>query len=335
MTVLLAALAGPALAQDGAFACPALVDPVIRLDHGSRYTATDKSRSAFDTASNAEVNAQLKPVDDFVSDMSAAANASRAGSDAAAACVVAGLAAWAEAGALQQMDTPNASMSVPSRLAGLAMAWAQVKPRVAPGPEVDLIETWFAGLATSAMTFFDTEAPPKSARNNLRAWAALAAAQVGLIRQDKVMTDWADASVQLVACGAAPDGSLTVEMGRKELALHYQMHAVTALVTTAALLQTDGRALFEACDRSLHRMVRFSVAAFADPGAVTKLAGVKQSYFDGSDDLQGFELAWATPYLALFLAPDLAALVEPFGALTNSKLGGDQAVVWQTGLQGS
>ena len=45
-----------------------------QLDYGSRYTATDQSRSSFDDASNAEVNAQLKPVDAFVTDMTVAAN---------------------------------------------------------------------------------------------------------------------------------------------------------------------------------------------------------------------------------------------------------------------
>lgn len=323
----------PAQAQDvpKPFVCPAIAAPVIRLDHGSRYKSKDKSHSSFDKVSNADVNAQLKPVDDFVTGMILAANEALSTSDPKATdCVVAGLAAWAKAGALGDMGSVNASLSVPSRVAGLAYAWAEVKPLVAKGSDSDLIEAWLSGLATSTMTFFDTDAPGNSDKNNLRAWAGLAVARVGLTLQDKAMTDWADASVQLVACSADADGSLPLEMARKDLALHYQLHALTALVATAVLLQQDGHALFEACGGSLHRSIRFTVHAFADPALVTKLAGATQSYFDGSDKLEGFELAWAPAYLATFYDPAVAAFVAPYKDLANSKLGGLQSLLWKT-----
>lgn len=66
------------------------------------------------------------------------------------------------------------------------------------------------------------------------------------------------------------------------------------------LLERDGHALFAAFGGSLHRSIRFAIEAFADPTLVTKLDGNKQSYFDGSDKLQGFELAWAAGYMATF-----------------------------------
>ncbi len=56
---------------------PAL-PPVILLDHGSRYSADDTSRSEFDEAANSDVNAQLKPVDDLIVDLAKLANKARA-----------------------------------------------------------------------------------------------------------------------------------------------------------------------------------------------------------------------------------------------------------------
>lgn len=328
---VLAAL--PAQSQDtiAPWECPALAPPVIRLDHGSRYTSGDKTHSSFDDASNADVNAQLKPLDTFITTMILAANAALTTADPKAVdCVQTGLAAWAKAGALGELGTLNAKLSAPSRLAGLAYAWDEVKPMAGETPDALVIEAWLAGLARTTMTFFDTEAPPNSQKNNLRAWAALAVARVGLTLQDQAMIDWADASVQLVACTANPDGSLPLEMARKRLALHYQLHALTALVPTAVLLQREGHSLFQACGGSLHRSIRFARTAFDDPTEVTRLAKAKQSYFDGSEKLKGFELAWSSAYLATFYAPDLAAFVAPYGDLTNSKLGGVQALVWQT-----
>ena len=328
--MLVCALWPASFAQASSFVCPVLADPIIRLDYGSRYASSDKSRSSFDSESNAQVNAQLKPVDEFITSMILAANTALLTADsAAAACVKAGLLVWAKAGALAQLESLNANLSVTSRLSGLAFAWDEVKPMSMADADSALIETWLAGMARSSMAFFDTDAPPKSQKNNLRAWAALAVARVGLTLGDPAMITWADASLRLVICTANPDGSLPLEMARKGLALHYQLHALTALVPAAVLLEPTGHALFAACDGSLHRSIDFTVAAFADPTSVTRLAKSKQSYFDGSDTVQGFELAWAAPYLATFPDPDLAKFIAPYGALANSKIGGLQSLLWQ------
>ena len=117
-------------------------------------------------------------------------------------------------------------------------------------------------------------------------------------------------------------------MARKGLALHYQLHAVTPLVVTAALLQERGHDLFQTCDRAIHRSVNFVLAAFDDPKLVESMTGHPQSYFDGTEKLRNFELAWAPAYLSVFYAPRLSAFVEEFGALGNSKIGGRQSLLW-------
>lgn len=327
--LLIGALGSALPATASPFVCADLADPIIRLDYGSRYTSTDKSRSSYDNASNAEVNAQLKPVDDFITLMIRAANAALLTSDIVPAqCVKAGLLVWAKAGALQQLDSLNANLSMPSRVAGLGFAWDQVKPILEPDADSAVIEAWLGGMARTSMAFFDTDAPPKSQKNNLRAWAALGVARVGLTLGDQQMIDWADASLRLVICTADPDGSLPLEMARKGLALHYQMHALTALVPAAVLMQQEGYDIFAACDGSLHRSIRFTWMAFDDPSEVTRLAQSEQSYFDGSDKLQAFEVAWAAPYLATFPDPDLAQFIAPYGVLANSKIGGLQGLLW-------
>ncbi|MDP3342283.1 alginate lyase family protein [Frigidibacter sp.] len=314
-----------------AYVCKPIPDPVVTLDHGSRYIAKDKSRSEFDSASNADVNAQLKPVDDFISTLASAANhaaSSETDQLVAAECVLAGLAAWAEADALSELGTMNAQLSAPSRVAGLAFAFAQVQPLLPASDDKARVEHWLAARALATMDYFDTEAPKNASRNNLRAWAALAVARVGLTVGDQAMIDWADASVQVMVCSAAEDGSLPLEMARKDLALHYQLHAVAPLVVTAALLQPEGHDLFSACDGALHRLVDFVLAAFDDPSLVEGITGHEQSYFNGKEDLRGFEMAWADAYLSLFENPELAKFTEQFVPLGNSKLGGEQSLIW-------
>lgn len=317
--------------SEAEFSCPSLIAPVVSLDHGSRYTSGDKSRSALDDTSNAQVDAQLGPVDDFITDMILAANAAKtAPDDLALTCAESGLMAWAKAGALQDIGSLNASLSVPGRVAGLAYAWVQIKPMVQDPASADVIEPWLAGLARATMAFFDTQAPPMSAQNNLRAWAGLSAALVGTAIGDTPMTDWAAASATLVACQALPDGSLPHEMSRKHLALHYQLHALSALVTTAAIL--PAYKLFDACGGSLHRSVDFAVTAFDNPAAVTARAGVAQSYFTGAETLRGFEIAWAAAYQSLYPSPKIATFAAQFEVLANSKLGGLQSLLWGGGI---
>lgn len=333
--VALSLVAGlPVRAEEPApdpFVCAATPDPVVSLDHGSRYEAKDDSRSGLDEASNKEVNAQLKPVDDFVTDLALAANRAVSAKEdrpEAVACVLSGLAVWAKADALSKLESMNAQLSAPSRIAGLAFAYAQVQPFLEPSEDRTLVEGWLTQRAEATMAYFDTDAPKNASRNNLRAWAALAVARVGLTVENAKMIEWADASVRLVVCQAAPDGSLPLEMARRELALHYQLHALTPIVVTAALLQPSGHDLFLACDGAIHRMVGFVLAAFDDPEMVAGLAGEPQSYFNGSEELRGFELAWAEAYLSLFDAPKLVEFVTTFGALGNSKLGGRQELLW-------
>lgn len=328
---LCATAAQPQSAEPDAFVCKSVPEPVVSLDHGSRYVADDKSRSDFDDASNNDVNAQLEPVDNFISDLAVAANravSTPADRTAATDCVLSGLAVWAGADALSDLATMNAQLSAPARVAGFAFAYAQVEPFLAGSKDKQVVETWLSARARTTMTYFDTDAPKNASRNNLRAWAGLAVARIGLTVGDTAMKDWADASVRLVACQAAADGSLPLEMARRELALHYQLHAVTPLVVAAALLQADGRTLFNACDRAIHRTVDFVLDGFENAALVETLTGYPQSYFNGTEKLRGFELAWAPAYLSVFHAPRLAAFVEGYGALGNSKIGGRQSLLW-------
>lgn len=324
----------PAMSDEAAlepFICATPIAPVISLDHGSRYRAEDKSRSDFDEASNDDVNSQLKPVDDFVGELALSANravSTPADRTAAADCVLSGLTVWAQADALSDLSTMNAQLSAPSRIAGLAFAYAQIQAYLDPSEEKALVEAWLTRRAHATMEYFDTDAPKNAARNNLRAWAGLAVARIGLTVGDEALIDWADATVRLVACQADQDGSLPLEMARKGLALHYQLHAVTPLVVSAALLQQRGHDLFLMCDRAIPRAVDFVLAGFDDPKLVERMTGHPQSYFDGTEELRGFELAWAQAYLSVFYAPRLTHFVASFGTLGNSKIGGRQSLLW-------
>jgi poly(beta-D-mannuronate) lyase len=327
MLLMTSATAGPALA-----ACGSEIEPVISLDHGSRYQVDSKTRSDIDEVSNDEVNEALEPIDDFIREIVASANDAAEGNGdpfKTANCVVSAIYRWAKADALSELDTVNANLSAPSRIGGIAFAYAQVAPMSEMTKEKAEIESWLGERARAAIAFFDTEAPPKASRNNLRAWAALAVARIGLTLEDEVLLHWAAYSTALVACSADEDGSLPLEMGRGKYALHYQLHAVAALIPTAALLEEAGMDIFTVCDNALQRAARFAVEGLTDRELVEAKTGNEQTYFNGTEKVESFELAWAEAYLSRFNDPEVAAYVDPFRPLSHSKLGGLQSLVWK------
>jgi poly(beta-D-mannuronate) lyase len=317
-------------ANDACFEVP---EPVVSLSYGSRYTDESEDRSDIDEQSNAEVNEALDPVDEFIVELTSHANAALesegAEAEAEARCVIAALDQWAQGDALSELGSMNANLSVPSRVAGLAMAYWQASRVVEPDPERgERIDGWLRERMTHSMNWFDGEAPPKASRNNLRAWAGFAAAAVGETTNDDLLRSWGAYSLLTVACQADEAGALPLEMARGPRAMHYQLHAVAPLVVGATLLDDDGYDLFSQCDGAINRVAGFVPAAFEDEALVTDRAGEAQTLFNGEDEVQGFELAWAEAYLSLFDAPEVEAFVESYRPLGNSKLGGSQSVLW-------
>lgn len=335
LVIALAVLPAPLLAQgaEGPEECFDVLEPMISLSYGSRYTDESQDRSDIDAEANAAVNAALGPLDDFIVDLTVAANrALEGGEDAAtsADCVVDAIAVWAEADALSDLRSMNAQISSPSRIGGMAFAWHQASA-IATNLDADtrtMVEAWFNRRGHAMSAYFDEEAPPNASRNNLRAWAGLAAAAVAEATGDTGLADWAADTVELVACQADADGALPLEMGRGPRALHYQVHAVGPLVVTAAMLHGERPDLFDLCDGAIHRIVSFLPTAFADLTIAERIAGERQTYQTGEDDLRGFELAWAEAYLSLFDDPEIATFVEDHRPLRNSKLGGNQSLLW-------
>ena len=320
------------IAKPEPYACFASIPPVAKLAFPSRYAVDSKSRSDFDEKANAEVDAALKPVDDFIVKLAVEANNSLTSPDAtallAADCVVDRIHEWAAADALSALESDGAQLSIPSRVAAIAIAYAQVLPKATVNDRQAIIEAWLRTRVQASMTFFDTKSPPRASSNNLRAWAGLGAAQVGLILGDADMIGWAIASAQRVACTASVDGSLPNEMFRRKLALHYQIHAVGPLVFTAALLKDKDPTLLQFCNGAIVRAAQFAVAGAKDPKIVEAITGVKQSFDPDPANLKAYEFAWITAFLSQVEDPDIKAFALNFDVLSNSKLGGNQSLLW-------
>ena len=312
--------------------CPPAPEPIVTLSFESRYEATDESRSDIDPEAEAEAEAAVAPIDDFLRDLVRDANAVvRDDDDADADCVLARIAEWADAGALTDLQSPTARLTIGARIAGFALVMRQILPAVTDADAVQRINDWLTDLMTAQTAFWEDEAPPGARNGNLRAWAALAGAAVSDLTDDPILRDWAAASVTHVLCTVSPDGSIPQEMTRGHLALGYQLHAIAPLVLAAVLLDEQESPVHESCDGALGRSVLFTAMDIHSGAATEAITGEVQSFFDGSDKIEDFHLAWIEAYLRLPDMPgqsDLDRLAEERRPLSYSKLGGNQTLLW-------
>ncbi len=327
--VVLAALTGlPALA------CDAPPEPVGALSYGSRYTDDSNSRSEIDEDGEAEAEAALKPIDDFLRDLTERANNVLRTEEgrAAADCIVQQLAVWSRADAMGDLRSKTAGLTIGSRIAGFALVMLQVAPQSGRADDLADINRWLGSLVNAQMTFWEDEAPRGARQGNLRAWATLAASATARLTGDANMRAWASWSVNYLLCKADPDGSLPQEMKRGKLALKYQLHAIAPLVVSTLLLEQDDVAVKAACNGALGRIVNFALDDLETGAATAEITGKDQSFFTGSDTLEGFHLAWVVPYAMLEASMSndrITALADRYGPLNYSKLGGNQKLLWQ------
>ncbi|WP_068115973.1 alginate lyase family protein [Tropicimonas marinistellae] len=323
----LGAFAGDAAAASEM--CRVRADPVVTLGFASRYKEDSESRSDIDPKGNAEVNAALKPVDDFIRDLSTEANQIliRPKSADRADCLVAELRRWADAGALGDLQTFTAQISVGGRFAGISLAYLQVRDTATRPQDVAAVDRWLGQAAREELRFWAEDATPGAQKGNLRAWSSLGVIATGIATGDGELVAQAAEVVEMLMCTATPDGGLPQEMRRGKYALHYQLHAIAPLVLSVSLLRTQDLDLSDACDAALHRIVEFAVSDL-DTGARSEAySGRQQSYFDGTETLRPHELAWADLYFTMSESAELERRVAPIRPLKNSKLGGNQDIL--------
>jgi poly(beta-D-mannuronate) lyase len=331
-------LASPVASQESEpaepFACASAPEPVVSLSIGSRYERNSETRSEISEESNEDVNEALKPVEDFINDLSAMANTAylnKADAKVEADCVMTWLHAWAQGNALTELNSLNARLAVAPRLSGFALAFLQVRDIATPDPVRDATTiAWFQQHADQVMEFFETEAGPLASRNNLRAWAGLATAAIGNITGDLETTQWARESYKLLVCGAEESGALPAEMERGERALHYQLHALAPLTVSIGILDPNKEAEEELCSAKLQKIAQFTIEGVENPEIVAELVGDEQ-VFSGDDEseLASYQLAWAEPYLARYPFEALATYIEPLRPLKYSKLGGNLTEIYR------
>jgi poly(beta-D-mannuronate) lyase len=237
-----------------------------------------------------------------------------------APCAVAWLQTWAAGEAwLGDMVTQQAEYQRKFDLAGIALAYVKLKPHATPAQRA-VIEPWLQRWAATARSFFDS---PARKRNNHWYWLGLSIMAASIATDDPALWSQAEGIYMDAMRDIRTDGSLLMELERRELALFYHVFATMPLVIMAEIASRRGLDWYVLGDGALHRLVKLSATGLASPASFEVLAGRVQAQPVNA------RAGWLLPYQTRF--PDrLRGLVLPDVPTKHRWLGGDVGLLFRT-----
>jgi poly(beta-D-mannuronate) lyase len=297
----------------GASACPPIPAPLRDITANGYYI--DAQHSIPDPALKAKDEAAVKPLEGFLAQVSAQADRTLAAQDqAAAACGLDWLSAWAQGSALLgQMSSSQAEYERKWLLCGLGLAYLKMKDEASPAQR-SAIEPWLESLADKVETFEDGQ----KHHNNHYYWAALAAGAVGLACHQEAHWQWARRGYLEALQAIGPDGSLPLEMARGRKALAYHNFALAPLVLLAELGRQKGEDWYGLQGGALGRLAALTIKGIADPSVFQAMSGKEQAELP-----KGSILGWAEFYSRRDPGLGAQALIDPKHVPVNPRLGGD------------
>jgi poly(beta-D-mannuronate) lyase len=271
----------------------------------------DTASSVADKAIIARNRAALTTLDDTLKAILAMADKGLTGDTEATKCAGHWLAVWAKGGAmLGHMSSQQAAVERKWRTAGMAVGYIKVRKAVDPA-ERAAIDAWMDDLADHVVA--DQGWPAR--RNNQVYWAGFAAGAVGTATGTVRHLDYSRRAYDAGMTDIRPDGTLAVELARRQQALEYHNYALAPLIMAAELAALRGEDWYDHQDGAIHRLVARVLSGLRDPKSFAALAN------EASVDVpRGGLLGWLAFYRLRF--PDRVD-GAPSGPFRENRLGGD------------
>ncbi len=313
---------------DAKYSCPQV--PTLPHDIVAYDYYSDSKHSIIDPTRHAAYAAASKPFGEVEgAAVRAADEYQHSGSSQAAACAAQIILQQAQADAMTGSMSSNQAYYVQNWAIGaLAVAWLKVRPAGPSAlgitsPQAAVLASWMKKVGGQVEDYFEGlhEKGASSGRNNHLYWAGFAAMSAGIAADDRKLYDWGVFTYKFGVDQIAPDGTLPLEMGRGQRALHYHIFALEPLVTMAELASANGGDLYAYSNSRLHLLVSRTVAGLADNKFFADRAGVPQ---DTPKDgvVSGSDIAWIVPYARRFPDPSITDLLNKVPIQPDRYLGG-------------
>ena len=318
----------PVALTDAKYDCPdvsTLPHDIVAFDYysDSKHSVIDPTRYAAYQAANRQFDSVEHAAE------GAADEFQNSGSRAAASCAAQILLAQAQANAMTGSMSSNQAYYVQNWTIGaLAVVWLKVRPagRCSLGlspTQTATLTSWMKTVAAQVEDYFQQqhEKSSGSGRNNHYYWAGFAVMAAGIASNDRGLYDWGVGTYKFGVDQIEPDGTLPLEMGRGQRALHYHLFALAPLVTMAELASANDEDLYAYDDSRLKLLVNVSVAGLADNHFFAEKSGVAQDTPKGGH-ISGFDISWIGPYARRFPSPAITAVLAHATIGSDRYLGG-------------
>lgn len=292
----------PAPPRAGTYACPAV--PPLQKDVVASSFYNDSKHSIIDPARLAVYTAARKPYLDTEKQIEKAADDyQRTGDREAAACVLQILDSEAAASAMLGSMSSNQAHYVQNwTLGALAVSWLKVRMAEPGTPEQrEAAIHWMRDVAGQTRDYFTMRhvKGTNDGTNNHYYWAGFAVMGAAVSSNDRTLYDWAIGTFEDVVSRVAPDGTLPLEMGRGQRALHYHLFALGPIVMLAEFGEANGQDLYAADHHAVERLADRTISGLQNNSYFNEKAGVTQDT-PAVSGLDSDDILWMVPYLHRF-----------------------------------
>jgi len=308
---------------DAPYTCPAA--PQLPHDFTTSSYYIDKHHSVIDPALKKKYQDSVAAIQDFSRVAVKAADAYQTtGSRGAAECVIGLLNSAAKQKILTgTMDGHQASYVQGWNLGSWAVAYLKVRGSgVAPGEQTKEIRDWLRKLAEDNRSYYEEKrrhSRPNDADNNHLYWAGFAISAAGIANDDRGLFNWGVDAYEQGVRDIQDDGTLPMEMGRGQMALHYHLYALAPLVMLAEFGEANGVDLYAERNYAIKRLVARCIGGLKDPSFFQQRAGVAQVT---TPQMEAWEIGWGQPYARRFPDPAVSALMAEAPRLNYTTWGG-------------
>jgi poly(beta-D-mannuronate) lyase len=274
----------------------------------------DIASSITDKVTVARDKAALVTLDHTLTTIVAMADKSLTGDRESAQCAGHWLAVWAKGGAmLGRMSSQQAAIERKWRTAGMAVGYIKIRDMIDPAERV-AIDAWMDELADRVVA--DQGWPAK--RNYQVYWTGFAAGAVGTATGTVRHLDFSRRAYDAGMTDIRPDGTLAMELARRQRALENHNNALAPLVMAAELAALRGDDWYGHQDGAIHRLAARVLSGLRDPKGSAALADEP-----AVDVPRGGSLSWLAFYRIRF--PDRVD-GAPAGPFHYPWLGGDMTL---------
>lgn len=293
-------------------ACPSTPAPIAVVDAPDLYSDPTKWLSAVGPLVT-YMNSLTEMGDAYVRD----------GDVGDANCVATWMSDWASAHALE--TRPVGTQGLHERqyaLGGLSATYLKIRydTRIDAGSKA-AIKKWLHSLGVAVMADYNGYS------NNHAYWAGFEIALTAIATNDSEMFDWAIQQYSKAIDQLTSDGTLSQEMARAGLQIHYHNFSLDALVFLAETATTQGIDLYAAHDHRIRKLVDLVVATLIDREAIAPFTSDRQDRYPPNIE----DLAWMEPYYARFHDDRLVPWLTR-GRASNGffdyRIGGNATLLW-------